>query len=147
MIFARANSTLFFIFVNKTRSLENLFVAKTKYTPEIQFLTTGQLSISGLSLLENSYEMYLKSIEWLKEFGNQSPRPVVLNLRLEYLDTSSVRSVVDIVKLLNVFKESGFQVQVNWYYEKDDEDFFEIGEAMQHVCKSEFNLIEKEVSI
>ncbi|MES2678578.1 MAG: DUF1987 domain-containing protein [Bacteroidota bacterium] len=123
--------------------MENLFIAKTKYTPEIQFLTSGQLSISGLSLLENSYEMYLKSIEWLKEFGKRTPCNINLNLKLEYLDTSSVRSVVDIVKLLNSFKELGFKIRINWYYEKDDDDFYEIGEAMQYISKSEFNLLEK----
>jgi len=123
--------------------VENLFIAKTKYTPEIQFLISGQLSIKGLSLLENSYEMYQKSIEWLRDFGKRPACNINLNLKLEYLDTSSVRSVVDIVKLLNSFKELGFKVRINWYYEKDDDDFYEIGEAMQYISKSEFNLVEK----
>ena len=125
--------------------MENLFIPKTKYTPEIQFLCSGQLSIKGLSLLENSYEMYLQAIDWLKKIGEDEPIELMLDLKLEYLDTSSVRSIVDIVKLLNGFKAKGFKVIINWYYEKDDDDFYEIGEAMQHVSKSEFNLIEKEI--
>jgi hypothetical protein len=123
--------------------LEDLLIARTKYTPEIRFLTSGTLSIKGLSLLENSYEMYLQAIDWLKAFGNEPPRDIRLDLKLEYLDTSSVRSVVDIVKLLNSFKDRGFNIRINWYYEKDDDDFYEIGEAMQYVSRSEFNLVER----
>ncbi len=121
--------------------MENLIITRTKYTPEIQFLASGRLSINGLSLLENSYEMYLKAIDWLKKFGDSEPTEIILDLKLEYLDTSSVRSIVDIVKLLNGYKEKGFVISINWYYEKDDEDFFEIGEALQHVSKSVFTLI------
>jgi len=124
--------------------LENLFIPRTKYTPEINFLSSGHLSITGLSLLENSYELYIQAVNWLKEFGQGELKEITLDLKLEYLDTSSVRSVVDIVKLLNTFKEKGINIKINWYYEKDDDDFYEIGEAMQYVSKSEFNLIEKE---
>ena len=87
--------------------------------------------------------MYLQAIEWLKNFAAGPSRDITLHLQLEYLDTSSVRSIVDMIKLLNGFKEKGFKIVINWYYEKDDDDFYEVGEAMQSVCKSEFNLVEK----
>lgn len=122
--------------------MEDLYIARKRYTPEIRFKASGELSITGVSLLENSYENYSSAMSWLRKFGKLEPRPVTLDLKYIYVDTSSMRSVVDIIKLLNTFKDLGFKIQINWYFEKDDEDHFDVGEALKSIALVDFSLIE-----
>jgi hypothetical protein len=122
--------------------MQDFFVERKRHTPEIEFKTSGELSIKGISLLENSTENYSKAISWLRDFSALTPRSVSLDLKFIYLDTSSTRSLVEIIKLLNTFPERGFNVVINWFFEKEDEDHFEVGDALKSVSLVPFNLIE-----
>ena len=123
----------------------DLYIPKSKYTPEIQFLASGTLWIKGMSLLEDSQQLYSEVADWLRKFGEGTPCPAILNLKFDHLDTSSVRSVVDLIKIMNQLSELGFRLTINWYYEKADEDLFEIGEAIRSTCQVDFNLIETQI--
>ena len=46
----------------------NLYIEQTHKTPEIDFnLSSGKLSISGVSVPENAHEFYFPVIEWLQK--------------------------------------------------------------------------------
>ena len=124
----------------------DLYIAKTRYTPEIHFSASGILSIKGLSLLEDTPSLYLQVMDWLKDYLLTKVNSVVVIFRYVHLDTSSVRAVVDIVQLLDIMQEKGFDVNINWYYEAYDEDLLETGEGIQSTCKkAAFNLIKVEI--
>lgn len=74
--------------------------------------------------------------------------PIELDLRFDFLDSSSVRSVADMMKILNGLTENKFPaVRVNWYYEKEDEDMREIGGDLSTLAHEfEFNVIETDIN-
>ena len=104
------------------------------------------MRISGFSIPENTLDVYTKPLDWLKDLGLTSPIPIQLDLKFDFLDSSSVRSVTDMLKILNSLPKRDFNtVQVNWFYEKEDEDMRETGADLSTVAEIEFNVIQTDI--
>ena len=111
--------------------MENLTIEKSKYTLEVNFdSSTGNLKMSGESYPENAVEFFQPIFEWIREYVTKKGKPIVLDLDLSYLNTSSTKCVLDIFEILERFHKEGGQVQVNWRYAEDDEDILETGEEI-----------------
>jgi len=119
--------------------MENLYIEKTKDTPEINFnAETGILSISGESYPENAFELYKNVFEWLNLFFQQK-RNVVINFRLEYFNTSSSKCILDILDLLEEYQNQSGKVEINWFYREGDDDILENGEEFAEDLSIPFN--------
>lgn len=118
---------------------------KAHKTPSVNFnASTGILEIKGRSIPENSIEFYKPLIEWIEKYG-ASPQPkTVVNIQLEYFNTSSSKCILDVFKRLEAIVNSGHDVLINWHYEEDDEDMLEAGEDYQSIIKVPFKMIEVE---
>ena len=111
--------------------MENLDILKKKDAPEIHFnAETGVLSIDGNSYPENPLDLYEKLNKWLKKYMNEIKGQLILNTKINYLNTSSSKCILDILEALERYYKSGAKVQVNWYYEEDDEDMLQTGEEL-----------------
>lgn len=93
------------------------------YYPAVNFdPETGICEISGESYMEEAYKFYLPLINWIKEFILNEKRPLTLNFKLIYFNTSSSRLIVDILETLRKLREDGHQIKVNWYFDPEDPD-------------------------
>jgi hypothetical protein len=111
--------------------MDNLQIEKTKYTMEVNFnKDTGVLEMAGSSYPENALDFFGPIIEWIKDYIFQVKKPILMNIRLNYLNTSSTKCILDIFELLEQYYKSGGEVKVNWYYAEDDEDIMETGEEL-----------------
>jgi len=111
--------------------MENLHIEKTKYTMEVNFsVDTGILEMAGSSYPENALDFFGPVINWIKDYISQVNQQIVLNIRLNYLNTSSTKCILDIFEILNQYYNNNGKVQVNWYYAEDDEDIMETGEEL-----------------
>ena len=73
----------------------------------------------------------------------ESPLPkTVVNIRLEYFNTSSSKCILDVFKKLEAIHKAKNEVEVNWYYEEDDEDMLEAGEDYESIIRVPFKMIE-----
>ncbi len=114
-------------------------------TPYIRFDgEKGIIEIKGRSIPENSIEFYKPLIDWLEDYTAQEKNQTAVNIQLEYFNTSSSKCILDIFKKLEVLFKKGQKVEVNWYYDEDDEDMFEAGEDYQSIINIPFKMIEME---
>ncbi len=104
----------------------------------------GVVEIKGRSIPENSVEFYKPIIDWLEKFGDAPSEATNVNIQLEYFNTSSSKCILDIFKRLELIHKKGNPVEINWYYEEDDEDMFEAGEDYQSIINIPFKMIEME---
>jgi hypothetical protein len=119
-----------------------LTVAPTSNTPAIEFDTVnGVLSISGKSIAEDSQEFYRPLIEALKEYKANPCLQTIVNLKLVYFNTSSSKSILDVLRLIESLKENS-EVTINWFYEKEDEDMLEVGEDYCEIVNLPFRMVE-----
>lgn len=121
--------------------MKNLKIEKTKYTLEIEFDgTTGILNMAGSSYPENAIDFYKPITNWIEDFIKEEKKPITLNFKLNYLNTSSTKCILDIFEILEEYNENN-EVVVNWYYEEDDEDILETGEEMGEDIEIPMNFI------
>lgn len=123
--------------------MEKLIVRPTRITPLIYFdPNRGLLELRGKSSPENSIQFYSNLIRDLEEFGRNGKQNLIANFKFEYFNTSSSKCLFDIFRKLNIVKENGFELSINWYYEEDDEDMLEAGEDYADLLGIEFNYVE-----
>jgi len=126
--------------------MENFFIKGSVYIPTVDFnAETGILEISGESYHEYTLEFYQPIFDWLEEFLGGSGKTVTFNFRMTYFNTSSSRRFLEILSMLEDYKENkDGKVVVNWYYQENDVDMLESGEEYSEDVDLEFNLISYE---
>ena len=122
--------------------MNSLFIQETKKTPLVDFNPeTGNLTIKGRSIPENAYDFYIKIIDWVTDYSKTTPLQTKINIDLEYFNSSSLKSIIDILKDFEKIAMDGCRIEVNWYYSIDDEDLFYTGEEISTVINLPFNFI------
>lgn len=102
----------------------------------------GQIEIKGRSIPENSIEFYKPLVEWLELYGEQEMKTTQVKIQLEYFNTSSSKCVLDIFKRLEVMYRKGWNIEIYWYYDEDDEDMYESGVDYQSILTCPISLVE-----
>jgi hypothetical protein len=103
---------------------------------------TGVVEIKGRSIPENSIEFYKPVVDWLEEYSKSPAPKTVVNIQLEYFNTSSSKCILDVFKKLETIKKNQNDIVINWYYEEDDEDMLEAGEDYESIIKVPFKMIQ-----
>ena len=120
-------------------------IDRTDTSPQIDLdLDQGVLEFVGRSLPPNSEQFYSRVYRWLEEYLQEPKGETTVNMKLDYLDTSSSKHLFNIFRRLDAVTERGQHVQVNWHYETGDEEMAETGKDYQSLCKLDFNFIEVE---
>ncbi len=101
----------------------------------------GSLSMQGDSYPENSYELFHQVYQWIERFLAEAERPFSLELRLLYLNTSSIKAMMDIFDLLEAAHQEGKSVAVNWYYDRHNERVVELAEEFKEDCTFAFSIL------
>lgn len=101
----------------------------------------GTVSMQGDSYPENSYELFHQVFEWIERFLAEAERPLSLELRLLYLNTSSIKAMMDIFDLLEAAHQQGKAVAVNWYYDQQNERVVELAEEFKEDCTFPFSIL------
>ncbi len=121
-----------------------IFEGNTK-SPAIDFnAETGILKISGRSIPDDTFKVYNPIIEWLNQYSVQPNKTTTLDIRFEYINTSSSKFIFEILKKLEKLSNAGNDVTINWYYEEDDEDMMETGEDFQSIINIPIHILEIE---
>ena len=123
--------------------MKSLIIEGTPKTPTIRFDSkAGIFEIKGRSIPENSVEFYKPLTDWLDSYKDQPLPKTTVDVRLEYFNTSSSKCILEVFKKLEVIHKAQFEVEVNWYYEEDDEDMLEAGEDYESIIRVPFKMME-----
>ena len=91
----------------------------------------GVLSMHGDSYPENSFEFFTTVISWIEDFLTQKTEPLTLELGLIYMNTSSVKAMMDIFDLLEEAHNKGRAVRADWRYDPQNERVRELAEEFR----------------
>jgi len=112
--------------------VSRLYKEATKYTPLIDFdPDAGKLSIKGKSYPENCNEFYKDVIDWLEDYFDTPKEGTVVTFDIPYYNSSTSKTLFDILDILSDAKENGTAFTVVWQYDKDNESAEEMGEEFQ----------------
>ena len=120
----------------------SLTIEPTRATPYVRLdAQEGILAFKGRSSPGSSLDFYYPIMSGIDKAYTGGLSSLTANFEFEYFNTSSSKCLFDILKRLANFKQNGMQVQVNWYYEEEDEDMRETGEDYEDVLGLPFNYI------
>ena len=125
--------------------MNNLVISQTASTPEIHADgALGVLRMRGDSYPENSFELFQPVQEWLTQFLKQSRAPLRVDLQLLYLNTSSIRAIVEIFDQLEAAHRAGRKVSVIWRYDAENERVAELAQEFREDCSFNFEVVPNE---
>lgn len=128
--------------MSENLTMNDLNIAGTASTPAITTdADKGLLFIAGDSYPENSFELFGPVIEWVDHFLSTRTQPLRLELELLYLNTSSVKAVMEIFDALEAAHGNGRDVSVNWYFDQSNERVGELAEEFKEDCTFPFAVI------
>ncbi len=114
----------------------------TKYTIEVDLdPATGIFSLSGSSYPEDAMSFFEPVNEWIENYIDQEKRGITLNIRMNYINSSSSKCFIDIFEILENYAAEGGEVMVNWYYMEDDDDIYDTGEELLEDMDFPYQLI------
>jgi hypothetical protein len=123
--------------------MEKLVIEKTPNTPLVNFdSTSGKFEIEGRSIPENPGDFFDPLLNWLYEyFKNPAPK-TVFNLNLDYVNSGSSKYLLGLFRAVKKFHSEGKDIEINWYYEEDDEAIESLGEHYLSILHMPFNMKE-----
>lgn len=120
-------------------------IDRTDTSPQIDLdLDNGVLEFVGRSLPHNSEQFYSRVYHWLEEYLIEPQVETTVNMKLDYLDTSSSKHLYNIFQKLDAVSERGQKVSVNWHFESGDDEMVETGKDYQSFFSIDFKFIEVE---
>lgn len=123
--------------------MEPISIEGTPKTPSVIYdAEKGVIEIKGRSIPENSIEFYKPLVDWLEDYSKNPQQKTLVNVQLEYFNTSSSKCILDVFKKLEAIHKSNHDVLINWYFEEDDEDMLEAGEDYESIIRIPFKMIE-----
>jgi hypothetical protein len=124
--------------------MNNLVIEKTKTSPTVNLnAVNGNCSIIGSSYPENASYFYTPVFDWLNKYITEVTGELTFDFKLDYLNSSSIKFVSELVEKLNKYNKIGVSVVINWRYADADDDIKELGEEFQNEVECKFNLIEE----
>ena len=110
--------------------MDNLEIAGTDRSPMISFgFTNHHLKISGESYPEDVTAFYKPVFEaldaYLDDLGDGACQ---FDFELIYFNSSSAKAIMMLMEKLDEAAEAGATVEVNWYYDEEDDVMEELGE-------------------
>ena len=128
--------------------MNELNIPGSQSTPSVSSnLALGQLSLQGDSYPENSFEFFAQIITWIEHYlkTTASSEPLCLELRLVYMNTSSVKAMMDIFDLLEDAHKHGRPVSVHWYYDPRNERVVDLADEFREDCSFPFEIAANEL--
>ena len=132
--------------------MDSLIIEPTEDSPSVVFdLKAKQFIISGESRPENARKFYTPVIDWLVEFEKivfqqknelQDTTPFVFQFKLEYFNSATSQYFMDLLLILKEIIDKGYNIVIEWNYEKRDDDMLEAGKVFADVLALEFSFVE-----
>lgn len=124
--------------------MKTLDIPQTSASPAIHAdWHSGVVTMRGDSYPENSFDLFQPLIDWVEAFLEADARALALELELLYLNTSSIRALMDILDLLERAHGGGRTVSVRWLYDAENERVAELAEEFKEDCTFPFAIVAK----
>jgi hypothetical protein len=123
--------------------MNKLIINKTQNTPSVKFdPDTGKFELAGRSIPENPGDFYDPLIKWLVKYFEVPALKTVFNVNLEYVNSGSSKYLLSLFRVFKDKYKEKFDIQINWYFEEDDEAIESLGDHYRSTLQIPFNMVE-----
>lgn len=132
--------------------MNQLIINSTAESPEVNFdLKSRIFTIGGESRPENAGTFYKPIIHYISNLSfelaltnNETTNSLPLNFifKYAYFNSTSAKYIADIFKNISELIEKGNAVNIDWYYDKRDEDMLDAGTEFSELFNLKIQLLE-----
>lgn len=120
--------------------MDDLQREATASTPAVHLeAATGHGRIQGESYPPNAYEFFHPIVDWVRA-RLDAQGSISLELDLPYMNTSSVKWMLDLLDLLDQAYRDGREVNVRWRHDRENERAREVIEDFQEDLELPFQV-------
>lgn len=101
--------------------------------------STGICELTGKSFPEDITAFYSQILDWFEEYTFIGEKDLVINMKLSYFNSASHKIYTEIFERL--MDSNNFNIIVNWYYTKEDDEILENGKIYQNLTDLHFNFL------
>jgi hypothetical protein len=124
--------------------MEKLFIKESLNSPKVIFdPIKKRYEISGKSFPENARSFYQPVLDWVRDIPKSNPDKIRMSFMLDYISSSSVISLKQLLAKIKAMNESGANIEVLWHYDPTDPDIKEIGEEYEKVVGIKLQFVEQ----
>ena len=107
--------------------MDTIKIEASDDTPKVLCTSEGLISISGRSLTEDPFSFYIPILKWVENINAEN---LQIELRLDYVNTSSSKQIFN---LLEVAKDNKWKKQllIKWIYNENDDDGLSFGRELE----------------
>ncbi|MFA9459516.1 SiaC family regulatory phosphoprotein [Thiohalorhabdus sp. Cl-TMA] len=110
----------------------NLFYEASETTPAVILdRDQGLLEVRGESYPENALAFFQPVVEGVGGYLAQGNPSLTIRIDLSYLNTSSVKALMDILDRAEEAHERGAAVEVEWVYDAENDRSLEMAEELR----------------
>lgn len=102
---------------------------------------TGKFVFEGRSLPEDAKKFFTPVIKWIEQYGLNPAPKTECSVKMEYFNSSSRKCFSDVFKVLDAIRQKGNAIAITWYYEDDDDEMKEIGQAYEDSTDLDFKFL------
>lgn len=122
--------------------VSDLSIEATQFSPDVRTdWQKGLIKMTGESYPENTYEFFAQLLEWTQSYLSETEEPLLMELHLSYLNTSSIRAMIDIFDILQEAADEGRDIRVLWQYDKRNPRASELGEEFKEDYTFTFEIL------
>jgi hypothetical protein len=119
--------------------MNTLQLEGTSSTPKVQLDSDlGKLNFEGVCYPENAFIFFEPILAWIEAFIRESRKPLLVDFKLDYFNTSSSKCLLDLMEILQRYHKEGGKVRIIWRYCEDDEDIHESGREFAEDLELDF---------
>lgn len=131
--------------------MDSLIIEATEDSPKILFDTvSNRFVISGESRPENAGKFYTPVINWIIKFEEilnsrkqtNDSSVLIFVYKLDYFNSTSAKYIMDVLLILKRFVDQGHQINIEWHYDKRDDDMLDAGNEFSDTVDMKFEFIE-----
>ncbi|MGD9992527.1 MAG: DUF1987 domain-containing protein [Salinivirgaceae bacterium] len=119
-----------------------LILDKTQDTPGV-ILDAAQKHFwfTGTSIPENTHKFFEPVFVWIENYLKEPNQETIVNFKMTYFNTSSTKSLLDLMILFKELAKKEKSLIINWYFPNEDEDMYEAGLGFSKMVRFPFNFI------
>jgi hypothetical protein len=124
--------------------MEKLIIKESLNSPKVILdPVKKRYEISGKSFPENARSFYQPVHDWVMAVPKSNPDTIRLSFMLDYISSSSVISLKQLLSKVKTMNESGANIEVLWHYDPTDPDIKEIGQEYEKVVGMKLQFVEQ----
>lgn len=124
--------------------MEKLKIEGTATTPDVNFdPLTGEMIIMGRSIPEQAKAFWSPVLSWFFAYSAAPAFKTKVIIDMEFFNNASAKQLMFMFSRINEIYESGYSINVEWYFDKNDLEMKESGLDFASLLSFDIQIKEK----